>query len=57
MASSLLALAVGARDALLLCGPTIFREGDDACIGNYTAGMSSLVTLLKRLEAGWAMGR
>ena len=51
MASSMLAMAVAARNSLLLCGPLIFREGGIDGIGNYTSGMTSLTSLIQRLEA------
>ena len=51
MACSMLAMAVVARNSLLLCGPLIFREGGTDCIGNYTSGMTSLISLIQRLEA------
>ena len=51
METSLLSLAMGARNSLMLCGPTIFKEGDQLCIANYTSGMASLQTLMNRLQA------
>ena len=47
----MLAMAVAARNSLLLCGPFIFREGGAPCIANYTSGLSSSASLIQRLEA------
>ena len=45
------ALAVRAREALILCGPLIFQHGRALDIGHYTAGMTALSELVGSFQA------
>jgi hypothetical protein len=50
----MLALAISARDALLVCGPVIFQHGDAQCVKSFTSGLQTLVELAKKLDVLWA---